>query len=55
MGSEEGKGVGVDLHLVIARRRDAEDGDPPSRKYVAFATNVPFEDPEEMVRRIPQE
>jgi hypothetical protein len=45
MGDEEGKGVGVDLRLVMARRRDAEDGDPPSRKYVAFATNVPFEDP----------
>nr|CCC55555.1 hypothetical protein [uncultured archaeon] len=53
MGGEEGDGV--DLHLVMARRRDAEDSDPPSRKYIAFATNLPFEDPEEMVRRIPQE
>jgi hypothetical protein len=45
----------VDLHLVIARRRDAKDDDPPPRKYIAFATNVPFEDPEEMVGRMPGE
>ena len=45
----------MDLHLVIARRRDAKDDDPPSKKYVAFATNVPFEDPKEMLRRIPEE
>jgi hypothetical protein len=46
-------GKGVDLHLVIARRRDAKDDDHPSKKYVAFATNVSFEDPGEMARRIP--
>lgn len=55
MGGDEEEGKGIDLHLVIARRRDAKDEDPPSRKYVAFATNVPFEDPEDMVRRIPEE
>jgi hypothetical protein len=54
-GDEEGDGKGVDFHLVIARRRDAEDSDPPSRRYIAFATNVPLEDPGEMVRRIPEE
>ncbi|BBE41439.1 putative transposase [Conexivisphaera calida] len=55
MGSDEEDGKGVDFYLVIARRRDAKDDDPPSKRYIAFATNVPFEDPEDMVRRIPEE
>jgi|GEM_PF-2895035 len=46
--------MGSKVYLVIAQKKDAKVDDQLDR-YMAFVTNVKFDDPREMVDVIPEE
>ena len=48
--------MGSKVYLVIARKKGSrEEEDKPDDKFIAFVTNIKFDDPERVVSVIPEE
>jgi len=43
------------VYLVIARKKGSREEDKPDDKFIAFVTNIKFDDPERVVDAIPEE
>ena len=47
--------MGSKVYLVIARKKGSREEDKPVDKFIAFVTNIKFDDPERIVSVIPEE
>jgi len=47
--------MGSKVYLVIARKKGSREEDKPDDKFIAFVTNIKFDDPERVVGVIPEE
>ena len=47
--------MGSKVYLVIARKKGSREEDKPVDKFIAFVTNIKFDDPERIVDIIPEE
>ncbi|MFP3214551.1 MAG: transposase [Nitrososphaeria archaeon] len=47
--------IGSKFYLVIARKKGSKEEDKPVDKFIAFVTNIKFDDPERIVDIIPEE
>ena len=47
--------IGSKVYLVIARKKGSREEDKPDEKFIAFVTNIKFDDPERIVDIIPEE
>ena len=47
--------MGSKVYLVIARKKWSREEDKPDDKFIAFVTNIKFDDPERIVSVIPEE
>ena len=48
-------GMGSKVYLVIARKKGSREEDKPVDKFIAFVTNIKFDDPQRIVGVIPEE
>jgi len=47
--------MGSKVYLVIAKKKGSKEEDKPDDKFIAFVTNIKFDDPERIVSVIPEE
>ena len=47
--------MGSKVYLIIARKKGSKEEDKPDDKFIAFVTNIKFDDPERIVDIIPEE
>ena len=47
--------MGSKVYLVITRKKGSKEEDKPVDKFIAFVTNIKFDDPERIVSVIPEE
>jgi IS4 transposase len=47
--------MGSKVYLVIAKKKGSREEDKPDDKFIAFVTNIKFDDPERIVDIIPEE
>ena len=47
--------MGSKVYLVIAKKKGSREEDKPVDKFIAFVTNIKFDDPERVVNLIPEE
>ena len=47
--------MGSKVYLVIAKKKGSKEEDKPEDKFIAFVTNIKFDDPERVVDIIPEE
>jgi len=47
--------MGSKVYLVIAKKKGSREEDKPDDKFIAFVTNIKFDDPERVVSVIPEE
>ena len=47
--------MGSKVYLVIAKKKGSKEEDKPDDKFIAFVTNIKFDDPERVVSVIPEE
>jgi len=47
--------MGSKVYLVITRKKGSREEDKPDDKFIAFVTNIKFDDPERIVDIIPEE
>jgi len=47
--------MGSKVYLVIARKKGSREEDKPDDKFIAFVTNIKFDDPQRIVSVIPEE
>jgi len=47
--------MGSKVYLVIAKKKGSKEEDKPDDKFIAFVTNIKFDDPERIVGVIPEE
>jgi len=47
--------MGSKVYLIIARKKGSREEDKPVDKFIAFITNIKFDDPQRVVNLIPEE
>ena len=47
--------MGSKVYLIIAKKKGSKEDDKPDDKFIAFVTNIKFDDPERVVSVIPEE